>query len=152
MSLTAWHTHLVERIATLATPLSRAPALGPSFVFDRAVGGERASGARRFNIAVTGAAPFGPSRPGGVWIRLACVLRCDYLDQPTDQAGLTLAMAEDAAVISDVLCASANWSPSTTCIRRVGGENANDLTVAEMVPVLGGQRLLLRFPVEVTRV
>lgn len=152
MSLTAWHAQLVGVVAA-AAPLTRSAGLGATFTHDPAVAvdTDRAFGQRRFGISVVGASPFGPSRPGGVWLRLSCILRLDYLEMPTNAAKLSLAMAEDVAVVVDELANSANWSQATTRIRRVGGQSDTEIATAEMAPVTGGYRTLIRFPVEVTR-
>lgn len=148
MSLQAWHDQLASVIAA-ATPTTKKAHLGAAFVHDRAVGGERAVGTRRFGLGVERSASRGNSRPGGTHVRFDVVCRVDYLDMPTDQASISLAMLEDAKTISDAVIDSSNWAASTTRIRVVGGVNATDWTTADMTPVLGGWRLIVRFPVEV---
>ena len=150
-SLTAWHARLVEAVEQGVTPRTSSNHLGQAFKHDRAVGGDRAFATRRFGLAVEGALPRGTSRPGGTWLRLSCLLRVDYLDMPQDQATVNLAMLEDAADIVDVLCTSEQWRWDDTFIRVVGGQTPTDIAAIEFVPVQGGQRLQIRFPVEVHR-
>lgn len=149
-SLVAWHERLVDVVGAVS-PRTVSQHLGQAFVHDRAVGGERAFGTRRFGLAVRSALARGNNRPGGTVMRLSCELRIDYLDMPQDQATLNLAMVEDAAVIIDAVADPGGWRPVDSAIRVVGGETPTDIAAVEVAPVTGGQRLLIRFPVEVSR-
>lgn len=149
-SLTAWHQRLVD-VVEAAHPRSMNAHLGDAFRHDRAVGGERAFATRRFGIRVLGALPRGNHRPGGTWLRLSCELRMDYLGMPADVTTLNLAMLEDAAVVVDAVADPGGWRFEDTAIRIVGGETPTDIAVVDIVSVTGGERLLIRFPVEVHR-
>lgn len=149
-SLVAWHQRLADVVAAVV-PRTQAQHLGQTLTHDRSVGGDRVVATRRFGIAVVGAVARGVSRPGGTYLRLTCVLRVDYLDNVADQTVVNLAMVEDAADIIDALVDSEGWHFEDTRIRVVGGETPTDIAVVGVESVTGGQRLTIRFPVEVQR-
>lgn len=149
-SLTAWHQRLVDIVGDV-TPRTCSAHLGQRFTHDRSAGGDRVVATRRFGVAVVGAVARGTSRPGGTWLRLSCVLRVDYLDNLADQALVNLVMLEDSADIVDAITDSEGWHFDDTRIRVVGGETPTDIAVTAWESIQGGQRLNIRFPVEVHR-
>lgn len=149
-SLVAWHQRLADVVEGVR-PRTQAQHLGGAFVHDRSVGGDKVVGTRRFGIAVVGAVARGVSRPGGTHLRLSVQLRVDYLDNLADQTVVNLAALEDAADIIDAITDSGAWRFEDTAIRVVGGETPTDIAVVAWEAIQGGQRLIIRFPVEVHR-